>query len=271
MSTAPIDAAAAPSRRARRRDPVRRRARLRRRAARPLRARAARSCSPPAASATRAAHGGTLDFLDRDARRSARATGRSRRRVADYADRRVEITGPTDRKLVINALNSGAKGFMADFEDANSPTWRNQVDGHVNLIDAIDGTITYDALRRPRTTSSTTTPRRCSCARAAGTCPRSTCTLDGEPVAGALVDFGLYVFHNAQRLLDARLGARTSTCRRWSTTSRRGCGTTCSTFAEERARPAARHDPRDGADRDAARPRSRWTRSSTSCATTPTG
>ena len=63
----------------------------------------------------------------------------------DYADRRVEITGPTDRKLVINALNSGAKGFMADFEDANSPTWRNQVEGHLNLIDAIEGTITYDA------------------------------------------------------------------------------------------------------------------------------
>ena len=55
----------------------------------------------------------------------------------DYEDRRVEITGPTDRKLVINALNSGARGFMADFEDANSPTWQNQVEGHINLIDAI--------------------------------------------------------------------------------------------------------------------------------------
>src|SRR5262249_60324993 len=56
---------------------------------------------------------------------------------ADYADRRVEITGPTDRKLVINALNSGASGFMADFEDANSPTWRNQAEGQLNLIDAV--------------------------------------------------------------------------------------------------------------------------------------
>src|SRR4051812_4449446 len=63
----------------------------------------------------------------------------------DLRDRRVEITGPTDRKMVINALNSGAKGFMADFEDANSPTWQNQIEGHVNLIDAIDGTITYDS------------------------------------------------------------------------------------------------------------------------------
>ena len=62
---------------------------------------------------------------------------------SDYEDRRVEITGPTDRKLVINALNSGARGFMADFEDANSPTWDNQVDGHVNLVDAVEGTIEY--------------------------------------------------------------------------------------------------------------------------------
>src|SRR6266436_2812229 len=62
----------------------------------------------------------------------------------DIADRRVEITGPTDRKMVINALNSGAKIFMADFEDANAPTWHNMVDGHINLRDAIERTITYD-------------------------------------------------------------------------------------------------------------------------------
>jgi malate synthase len=61
----------------------------------------------------------------------------------EIADRRVEITGPTDRKMVINALNSGAKVFMADFEDANSPTWANQAGGHVNLVDAIEGTIGY--------------------------------------------------------------------------------------------------------------------------------
>src|SRR3954452_22210052 len=119
----------------------------------------------------------------------------------DYADRRVEITGPTDRKLVINALNSGAKGFMADFEDANSPTWRNQVEGHVNLIDAIEGTITYDAsegkhyelddevatlLVRPR----------------GWHLPEKHLRVDGETVAGALMDFGLFLFHNGQRLLD---------------------------------------------------------------------
>src|SRR6185312_16763881 len=62
----------------------------------------------------------------------------------DMQQRWVEITGPTDRKMTINALNSGADGFMADFEDANAPTWHNMIDGHRNLRDAIDGTITYD-------------------------------------------------------------------------------------------------------------------------------
>jgi malate synthase len=124
---------------------------------------------------------------------------------ADYADRRVEITGPTDRKLVINALNSGAKGFMADFEDANSPTWQNQIEGHVNLIDAIDGTITYDSsdgrhyelndqiatlLVRPR----------------GWHLPEKHLRIDGEAVGGGLMDFGLHAFHNARRLHDKGRG-----------------------------------------------------------------
>ena len=88
--------------------------------------------------------GGTLDFLE-ETKEIREGDWRSPEPFDDYADRRVEITGPTDRKLVINALNSGAKGFMADFEDATAPTWENVVVGHVNLIDAIDGTITYDA------------------------------------------------------------------------------------------------------------------------------
>jgi malate synthase len=123
----------------------------------------------------------------------------------DYADRRVEITGPTDRKLVINALNSGAKGFMADFEDANSPTWRNQVEGHVNLIDAIEGTITYDSadgrhyelndeiatlLVRPR----------------GWHLPEKHLQIDGEPVGGGLMDFGLYAFHSGPRLAERDRG-----------------------------------------------------------------
>jgi len=123
----------------------------------------------------------------------------------DYEDRRVEITGPTDRKLVINALNSGAKGFMADFEDANSPTWRNQVEGHVNLIDAVEGTITYDSsdgkhyelvdhpatlLVRPR----------------GWHLPEKHIKVDGEPIAGAFMDFGLYAFHCGRRLAERDRG-----------------------------------------------------------------
>lgn len=123
----------------------------------------------------------------------------------DYADRRAEITGPTDRKLVINALNSGAKGFMADFEDANSPTWANQIRGHVNLIDAIEGTITYDGAdgRRYELVDNPATllvrPRGWHL-------PEKHLTLGGEPVAGAFMDFGLYAFHCGQRLADRDRG-----------------------------------------------------------------
>ena len=88
--------------------------------------------------------GGTLDFLE-ETREIREGDWQVAAPAEDWLDRRVEITGPTDRKLVINALNSGAKGFMADFEDATAPTWENVVVGHVNLIDAIDRTITYDA------------------------------------------------------------------------------------------------------------------------------
>jgi malate synthase len=123
----------------------------------------------------------------------------------DYEDRRVEITGPTDRKLVINALNSGARGFMADFEDANSPTWRNQVEGHVNLIDAIEGTISYDASDgrhyelgdRPATLL--VRPRGWHL-------PEKHLRIDGEPIAGALMDFGLYAFHCGPRLAERSRG-----------------------------------------------------------------
>src|SRR5262249_13422251 len=86
--------------------------------------------------------GATLDFLP-ETGEVREAEWRVAAPCADYLDRRVEITGPSDRKLVINALNSGARGFMADFEDANSPTWRNQVTGQANLIDSIDRTISY--------------------------------------------------------------------------------------------------------------------------------
>src|SRR5580700_5315572 len=123
----------------------------------------------------------------------------------DLQDRRVEITGPTDRKMVINALNSGAKVFMADFEDANAPTWNNMIEGHINLRDAIRRTIEYASpegkeyrlkdqiavlLVRPR----------------GWHLVEKHLWVDGEPVSGGLFDFGLYVFHNAKELLQRGSG-----------------------------------------------------------------
>jgi malate synthase len=117
----------------------------------------------------------------------------------DLQDRRVEITGPTDRKMVINALNSGAKMFMADFEDANSPTWTNMVDGQANLIDAIERTIELETDEKTyRLNEQTATllvrPRGWHLSE-------KHLLVDGAPVSGSLFDFGLYFFHNARRLL----------------------------------------------------------------------
>lgn len=147
------------------------------------------------------AGGGTLDFLE-----ETREIRESQWRVPpprpDYEDRRAEITGPTDRKLVINALNSGALGFMADFEDANSPTWANQVSGHANLIDAVDGTISYESSdgREYRLGEETATllvrPRGWHL-------DEKHLLVGGEPLAGAFLDFGLFAFHCGQRLLNA--------------------------------------------------------------------
>src|SRR5437588_3493887 len=123
----------------------------------------------------------------------------------DLQDRRVEITGPTDRKMLINALNSGARGFMADFEDANSPTWTNMVGGQVNLIDAVRRTIDFTATdgRGYRLAEKTATlhvrPRGWHLLE-------RHLSVDGEDLAGALVDFGLFVFHNAAPLLEQGAG-----------------------------------------------------------------
>jgi malate synthase len=122
----------------------------------------------------------------------------------DLQDRRVEITGPTDRKMVINALNSGARVFMADFEDANSPTWSNLVEGQRNLIDAIERTISLDTGEKSyRLNEEVATllvrPRGWHL-------PERHLLVDGEPVAGSLFDFGLYMFHSAQRALDRGSG-----------------------------------------------------------------
>jgi malate synthase len=119
----------------------------------------------------------------------------------DILDRRVEITGPVDRKMIINALNSGAKVFMADFEDSNTPTWSNLIDGQINLRDAIRRTINY-------TDPSTQKEYKLNDQTAVlFVRPRGWhleerhMIVDGEPMSGSIFDFGLYFFHNAKELL----------------------------------------------------------------------
>jgi malate synthase len=145
------------------------------------------------------ADGTPLDFLPETA--GIRAADWTVAAVPPYlADRRVEITGPTDRKMTINAMNSGAKVWLADMEDANTPHWRNVIDGQVNLADAVRGTITLEQggksyrlgdgdhaviVMRPR----------------GWHLPEKHLTSDGGPLSGSLVDFGLYFFHNAAALL----------------------------------------------------------------------
>jgi malate synthase len=118
----------------------------------------------------------------------------------DLLDRRIEITGPTDRKMVINALNSGANVFMADFEDATTPTWENLIDGQKNLYDAVRRTISYDDPKKgrhyalnPKTAVLFVRPRGWHL-------PEAHVLVDGAPMSGALFDFALYFFHNAHAL-----------------------------------------------------------------------
>ncbi|MGN6313314.1 MAG: malate synthase A [Rhodanobacteraceae bacterium] len=124
---------------------------------------------------------------------------------AALADRRVEITGPTERKTVINALNSGANVFMADFEDSTTPTWANLLEGQANLRDAVNGEISYEAPngRAYRLNAQTAIlmvrPRGWHL-------PERHLEIDGEPVSGALFDFALFAFHNALTLHERRLG-----------------------------------------------------------------
>ena len=122
----------------------------------------------------------------------------------DLADRRVEITGPTDRKMVINALNSGAKVFMADFEDANSPTWENVVSGQRNLSEAIDRTI---RLETPDKTYALNDEVATLLVRPRGWhLVERHFPVDGSPISGSLFDFGLYLFRNHARLAAAGTG-----------------------------------------------------------------
>jgi malate synthase len=123
----------------------------------------------------------------------------------DLADRRVEITGPTDRKMIINALNSGASVFMADFEDSNVPTWDNIVSGQVNLIDAIDRTIDFTNPDGKKYELQDDTATLLARPRGLHLDERHL-LIDGQPIAGPLFDVGLYLWHNARRLLDSGTG-----------------------------------------------------------------
>jgi malate synthase len=119
---------------------------------------------------------------------------------ADLQDRRVEITGPVDRKMIINALNSGAKTFMADFEDSSAPSWDVMMQGQINLTDAIAGTITFDSPEgkhyklNPKTAVLLVRPRGWHL-------PEKHVLYNGSLVPGGLVDFGLYFFRNAKNLI----------------------------------------------------------------------
>jgi malate synthase len=119
---------------------------------------------------------------------------------ADIVDRRAEITGPVDRKMVINALNSGAKVFMADFEDANTPRWDNNIQGHINLGDAIRRRIDYTSPEgkayrlNDKTAVLFVRPRGWHL-------PEKHVKVDGEIMSGGIFDFALYFFHNAKELL----------------------------------------------------------------------
>ena len=118
----------------------------------------------------------------------------------DLQDRRVEITGPTDRKMVINALNSGAKLFMADFEDATSPTWESIIEGQINLRDAINRTISFENPNgktyelKKETAVLIVRPRGLHL-------EEKHVLLDGKPISGSFFDFGIYFFHNIKTLL----------------------------------------------------------------------
>ncbi|MGE5072886.1 MAG: malate synthase A, partial [Anaerolineae bacterium] len=123
----------------------------------------------------------------------------------DLQSRRVEITGPTDRKMMINALNSGANVFMADFEDANSPTWSNLIEGHVNLTDAIERTISFTSSEgkeyrlNERVAVLLVRPRGWHL-------EEKHALVDGRPMSGSLFDFGVYLCHNAYRLIEKGSG-----------------------------------------------------------------
>ncbi|MDK9761252.1 malate synthase A [Vibrio sp. D420a] len=124
----------------------------------------------------------------------------------ELLDRRVEITGPIERKMVINALNSGAKVFMCCFEDASSPTWENMVDGQINLRDANLGTISYYDEKKQKNYQLVNNPALLIARPRGIHLPEQSIQFNNQPIAGCLMDFALYFFHNYQSRADQGLG-----------------------------------------------------------------
>jgi malate synthase len=159
-----------------------------------------------AARAERMARGDErFDFL-RETAKVREATWQVASLPSDLLDRRVEITGPVERKMIINALNSGANVFMADFEDSNAPTWDNSIQGQANLYDAVRRTISFDApetgkkyLLNDKVATLMVRPRGWHLYE-------KHVLVDGEAIPGALWDFGLYFFHNAKALIARKSG-----------------------------------------------------------------
>ena len=120
---------------------------------------------------------------------------------ADLEDRRVEITGPVERKMVINALNSGARVFMADFEDSTTPTWSNLLDGQVNLRDAVRRTIRYTDPKTAKEYALIEKPAVLFVRARGFHLDEAHLLVDGERTSGSMFDFALYLLHNAKELL----------------------------------------------------------------------
>ena len=159
---------------------------------------------------------------------------------ADLDDRRVEITGPAEPKMMINALNSGARVFMADLEDALSPTWANVVEGQAALMDAVRGTLTFESPEgksyrlADQTATLVVRPRGWHLVE-------SHVLVDDVPISASLFDAGLYLFHNAAERGSPAGPDRISTCPSSSRTTRRGSGTRSScTLRRRSASRAAR-------------------------------
>ncbi len=185
---------------------------------------------------------------------------------ADLLNRRVEITGPVDRKMIINALNSGANVFMADFEDANSPTWHNNLEGQVNLTDRWQRSIDFKDAATGKQYALGASPAVLMVRPRGWHLMEPGLTVDGAPVAGGLFDFGLYFFHNVRAQLARGTGPYFYLPKLESHLEARLWNDVFA-FAQQQLGIA------NGTIKvtvliETCRPHSRWTKSSTNCATT---